>query len=626
MHEICVCHTPADNEPAPGQNQGWVSELVADIESRIGQMLGRNDIFSVKPVHIWMADSFERAGFLVIVLSGEFLRSQWCNPETGPFMKMIEERTQKGSRVYIVELDNIEYNDRPAVLRNIPGYRFWYSDKERHNQIPVYPKPAKGDPDFFQFYRIINDLCRDISEEIRRISQYASKGIWQEAHPEKTLEIAQKTKVFICHADGDSEIAEKLFDDLKEHDIEPWMESKDIRAGQNKRVVIRQAIKSASYFIALLSSNSITKGDFNRQQKIALEMLDELPQTDIFIIPVRVDNCDLGDIRIDFKDLKTADLFPSYEHGFKKILKAVSIETKIPPYTPLHLPQGGNLGTVYLAEVTQDLLMEWDELKRYFDQAGYRVLPGKPLYSPDPEAYKTAVCKELEQCRIFIQLLSRLPNRFHSEQPCYSRLQYECAKESGKPVFQWRNPDFNPDEIKDPDHQKLLRASTVMAVNIEDFKRDALQNASKKKPDIMAVQNAFVYLNANNRDAELAKDISAFMDKNGLGYAMPPWDNEDEDSENDFRDFQEHLELSDGVIVVYGAVEAIWARKQLIECRKYISRKGKSLIVIALYEGPGESKPLNYKLPDMFEIKCRDCLREEEFYPFLNALKERRVS
>ncbi|MCP4107251.1 MAG: hypothetical protein GY749_17200 [Desulfobacteraceae bacterium] len=165
------------------------------------------------------------------------------------------------------------------------------------------------------------------------------------------------------------------------------------------------------------------------------------------------------------------------------------------------------MGVVYVAEVTQNLLMERDELKRYFDQAGYRVLPDKPLYSPDPDAYKTAVCKELAQCRIFIQLLSRLPNRLHSEQPCYSRLQYECAKESGKPVFQWRNPDFNPDEItKDPDHKKLLRADTVMAVNIEDFKREVLQNASKKKSDI-PVQDAFVYLNANSRDAYLRQDV-----------------------------------------------------------------------------------------------------------------------
>ncbi|MCP4349302.1 MAG: toll/interleukin-1 receptor domain-containing protein [Desulfobacterales bacterium] len=619
MHEICVCHTPADNKPAQGQNQGWVSELIADIECRIGQMLGRKDNFSVMPVQPEMADSFEKADFLVIVLSGEFLRSQWCDPETGPFVKMVEELIQKGSRVHIVELDNIEYNDRPAVLRNIPGYRFWYPDKERQNQILGYP--AKGDPEFLQFYRIINDLCLDISGEITRISSYTAKGIWQEMHPEKTLETAQKTKVFICHADEDSDIAEKLFVDLKKHDIEPWMESKDIRVGANKRVTIRQAIKSASYFIALLSSDSITKGDFNRQQKIALEMVEELSQTDIFIIPVRADDCDPGDIRIDFKDLKTADLFPSYEHGLEKILKAVSIETKSdekPDTRPM----------VYLAEVTQDLLMERDELKRYFDQAGYRVLPDKPLYSPDPDAYKTAVCKELAQCRIFIQLLSRLPYRLHSEQPCYSRLQYECAKESGKPVFQWRNPDFNPDKItKDPDHQKLLRADTVMAVNMEDFKREVLQNASKKKSDI-PVQDAFVYLNANSSDAELAKNISAFIDKNGLGYAMPPWDSDDEgkESEDDFRDFQEHLEISDGVIVVYGAVKASWARKQLIECRKYMSRKGKSLIVIALYEGPGESKPLNYKLPRMFEIKCRDCLREEEFHPFLRALEQRSAS
>lgn len=312
-YEIYVCYTPKDNEPGPGENQGWVSGLTEDIENRMGQILGRKDIFSVQPVPE-MRVSLERADFLVIILSREFLKSGWCDlcdSETDSFLKIIEERTSKGSRVYIAELDNMGYEEKPAVLRNIPGYRFWCLDKEGRQRILGHPKPAKGDQDYLLFYRVISDLTCDLSEEIRRKSRdmrdqevlpevYAVQkgGLSEDGHvqhediPEKGPEMPKQEKVFICHADEDREIAEKLFDDLTRQGIKLWMESRDLCAGENKRVMIRQAIKSACFFIALLSCNSITRGDFNRQQGIALEMLDDLPQSQVFVIPVRADDCD----------------------------------------------------------------------------------------------------------------------------------------------------------------------------------------------------------------------------------------------------------------------------------------------------------------------------------------------
>jgi len=69
-------------------------------------------------------------------------------------------------------------------------------------------------------------------------------------------------QVFISYAREDYEIAERLYVDLGQQDgVRPWMDRKDILAGQNCRL----AIQKSSYFLALHSSNSVSKKDMFRR-------------------------------------------------------------------------------------------------------------------------------------------------------------------------------------------------------------------------------------------------------------------------------------------------------------------------------------------------------------------------
>ena len=70
----------------------------------------------------------------------------------------------------------------------------------------------------------------------------------------------------------------------------PWIDSEDLLPGQYWKFTIGEAIKNSKYFLALLSKDSVTKeGYVQKELKIALEILDELPETKIFIIPARID-------------------------------------------------------------------------------------------------------------------------------------------------------------------------------------------------------------------------------------------------------------------------------------------------------------------------------------------------
>jgi hypothetical protein len=154
-----------------------------------------------------------------------------------------------------------------------------------------------------------------------------------EAHPPHGRKISESSpgprdisdspiRVFISYAREDAHIAQRLYSDLEQAGVVPWLDTENLLPGQNWRTAIEQAINMSTYVLALLSSNSITKDGFiQKELKIALDLLDEVSETKIFVIPVRLDDCTPHDNRL--QDLHWADLFPSYRAGLHKVLTAI---------------------------------------------------------------------------------------------------------------------------------------------------------------------------------------------------------------------------------------------------------------------------------------------------------------
>ncbi|MCP4104499.1 MAG: SUMF1/EgtB/PvdO family nonheme iron enzyme [Desulfobacteraceae bacterium] len=135
--------------------------------------------------------------------------------------------------------------------------------------------------------------------------------------------ITDGTKVFISCANEDIDIAARLYGDLEKAGVIPWMD-KNILAGQNRKLEIRKAIQESAYFLMLLSKNSVTKtGYFQKELKIALEMFDERPDSEIFLIPALLDECKPEDERI--QDIQHVDLGADYEGGLNDILRVLCL-------------------------------------------------------------------------------------------------------------------------------------------------------------------------------------------------------------------------------------------------------------------------------------------------------------
>lgn len=130
-------------------------------------------------------------------------------------------------------------------------------------------------------------------------------------------------KVFISYVRADWEIAHRLYTDLKRVGFDPWLDTENLLAGQDWRHLIPQLLKKADFVLVLLSSHSVSKRGFVQKEiRLALDLLDEFPPSEIFLIPVYLEDCEPAHARL--QDIHWVKLFPSYEDGLSRILRTLS--------------------------------------------------------------------------------------------------------------------------------------------------------------------------------------------------------------------------------------------------------------------------------------------------------------
>jgi hypothetical protein len=139
---------------------------------------------------------------------------------------------------------------------------------------------------------------------------------------ETSVEQARKWKsIFLCYAIEDEEKASKVYDALKKRGHKPWMDKRELVAGQDWELEIRRAIEQSQYFVALLSKKSVGKRGFVQKEiRFALDVLGEIPPGQIYFIPLRLEPCEVPQVIrslhwIDLADDDDyRDLYRSVEH------------------------------------------------------------------------------------------------------------------------------------------------------------------------------------------------------------------------------------------------------------------------------------------------------------------------
>lgn len=146
-------------------------------------------------------------------------------------------------------------------------------------------------------------------------------------------------KVFLCHASADKPKVRELYRTLRRRGVQPWLDAEDLIPGQNWEMEIPKALLSSDAIIICLTPNSVDKeGYVQKEIKFALDKALEMPEGRIFLIPARLEACDLP---FSLSKYQAVNLFE--KGGYTKLMKALKLRASQLHLATVDLPKAGEI-------------------------------------------------------------------------------------------------------------------------------------------------------------------------------------------------------------------------------------------------------------------------------------------
>lgn len=149
------------------------------------------------------------------------------------------------------------------------------------------------------------------------------------------------------------------------------------------------------------------------------------------------------------------------------------------------------LGTVLLADVTDDLEAARNAVKVALEPEGISVLPEGDYVGLSAEEFEDCITKDLTRSDLFVQLLSPLSGRkgkgFGAPLP---QLQFQRAESALIEIMQWceRLPDGG--QISDLEHAKLFETKFLRVTNLATFTSEVIERLRKVKEETAKEEKA----------------------------------------------------------------------------------------------------------------------------------------
>ena len=164
--DIFISYAHVDN----ASRDKAVDRFVEELEALVNQQVGRSS-----PNRIWkdnrldgnrvfssdIQQKLKNANCLLIFLSPGYLASEWCMKEFNLFH---EKNRPHPERIFCVELDAIPVEDKPAILQESLGYRFWHQDKLSKVTYPLEPENK-------DYKNTLLKLAKDLAEQIKQFEE-----------------------------------------------------------------------------------------------------------------------------------------------------------------------------------------------------------------------------------------------------------------------------------------------------------------------------------------------------------------------------------------------------------------------------------------------------------------------
>jgi formylglycine-generating enzyme required for sulfatase activity len=133
-----------------------------------------------------------------------------------------------------------------------------------------------------------------------------------------------EVRIFISYAREDEARVNELYQRLVDAGFQPWLDREHIIPGMKWEPIIKKALKQSDFVLVCLSTTSINKRGFLRREiKQALEQAEEKLEHDVYLIPARLDDCEVPDT---LSEIQWVDLFE--DNGWRRLLKAIEYGLK----------------------------------------------------------------------------------------------------------------------------------------------------------------------------------------------------------------------------------------------------------------------------------------------------------
>lgn len=294
---------------------------------------------------------------------------------------------------------------------------------------------------------------------------------------------------------------------------------------------------------------------------------------------------------------------------------------------------------VYLAEVTDDLEPDREDLRRTLVQRGITVLPDQPLSTDSAELIEE-VRAGLGTAALSIHLLgSFYGKRPAGETRSSTHVQLDLAAEEALeragserelPRFIWIPRSLDVASLRE-EQRNLLRAveeepdsaspAAVLKVGLEELKETVIEKLEElfpppPEPLVAETPGAVIYLSCQPEDDPEADAICDLLRAAHHDVVLPI--RHGDAAELD-RHYRTNLQYCDALLVLYASSPLHWVREEILKVRRLLA--GRRDFVMSIYDGPPEDKEeVGLAFQNLLLIECRDGRRAERLQPFLARL------
>ena len=127
------------------------------------------------------------------------------------------------------------------------------------------------------------------------------------------MRLSRQLRIFLLHARQDEKAVRRLYKRLLKDGADVWLDQMKLLPGQDWAHEIHRAIYTSDRVIACLSEQFNRQGGFRHEElRIALEKAVSLPEGVPFLIPARLEMCDLPE---PLRRWQCVDLFEADGYG-----------------------------------------------------------------------------------------------------------------------------------------------------------------------------------------------------------------------------------------------------------------------------------------------------------------------